>query len=60
MRPYAERHRRWQSILPAALDEPMCREMNGEIEWRVSGQQVPYESALAEMEARGGAGRAGG
>lgn len=59
MRPYAERRRRWQSILPAALYEPMCREMNGEIEWRTSVDLVPYESALAEMEARAAAVRAG-
>ena len=59
MRPYAERRRRWQSILPAARYEPMCREMNGEIEWRTSVDLVPYESALAEMEARAAAVRAG-
>jgi lipoyl(octanoyl) transferase len=33
--------------------------MSGEIEWRVSDGQVPYESALAEMEARALAVRAG-
>ena len=33
--------------------------MNGEIEWRVSEGLVPYESALAEMEARAAAVRAG-
>jgi len=33
--------------------------MNGEIEWRVSGGLVPYGDALAEMEARAAAVRAG-
>jgi lipoyl(octanoyl) transferase len=33
--------------------------MNGKIEWRVSQGQVPYADALAEMEARAAAVRAG-
>lgn len=37
----------------------MCRSMHGEIEWRVSEGLVPYQSALAEMEARAAAVRAG-
>ena len=37
----------------------MCAAMNGEIEWRVSDGLVPYPDALAEMEARNAAVRAG-
>ncbi|HVF36742.1 MAG TPA: lipoate-protein ligase B, partial [Sphingomicrobium sp.] len=33
--------------------------MDGEIEWRVSDSLVPYQQALAEMEARAAAVRAG-
>jgi lipoyl(octanoyl) transferase len=42
-----------------AVLEPMCAAMNGEIEWRVSEGLVPYPDALAEMEARNAAVRAG-
>lgn len=37
----------------------MSRRMNGNIEWRVSDGLVPYPDALAEMEARAAAVRAG-
>ena len=37
----------------------MCGTMNDRIEWRVSEGLVPYEDALAEMEARAAAVRAG-
>jgi lipoyl(octanoyl) transferase len=37
----------------------MSPAMSGEIEWRVSGGLVPYEEALAEMETRAAAVRAG-
>ena len=37
----------------------MCAAMIGEIEWRVSEGLVPYPDALAEMEARNAAVRAG-
>jgi len=37
----------------------MSRPMSGEIEWRVSEGPVPYGDALAEMEARAAAVRAG-
>ncbi len=37
----------------------MSPPMNGEIEWRVSDGLVPYRDALAEMEARAAAVRAG-
>lgn len=37
----------------------MSRPMNGEIEWRIGEVLVPYHEALAEMEARAAAVRAG-
>ena len=37
----------------------MSRTMNGEVEWRISEGLVPYEAALAEMEARAAAVRSG-
>ena len=37
----------------------MCAAMNGEIEWRVSEGLIPYPDALAEMETRNAAVRAG-
>jgi lipoyl(octanoyl) transferase len=45
--------------LPIVRFSAMSRPMNGEIEWRVSDGLVPYEEALAEMEARAAAVRAG-
>ena len=37
----------------------MCPAMDGEIEWRVTDWLVPYQTALAEMEERAAAVRAG-
>ena len=37
----------------------MCPAMDGEIEWRVTDGLVPYQTALAEMEERAAAVRAG-
>ena len=56
---YAEQVRRWQSLLPAAARGTMSLQMDGTIEWRVSPGLVPYGEALAEMEARAAAVRAG-
>jgi lipoyl(octanoyl) transferase len=41
------------------IDRAMSRRMSGEIEWRVSEGLVPYGDALAEMEVRAAAVRAG-
>ena len=51
--------RRWQSPLPARARRPMSPTDEREIEWRVSQGLVPYRDALAEMEARAAAVRAG-
>ena len=45
--------------LAGRADGAMSRAMSGEIEWRVSEGLVPYDDALAEMEARAAAVRAG-
>lgn len=57
--PYGKEQRRWQSPLPIVRQEAIWQVMDGEIEWRVSEGLVPYEQALAEMEERAAAVRAG-
>jgi lipoyl(octanoyl) transferase len=56
---YAERSGRWQSPLLMALGRAMSPAMNDQIEWRTSEGLVPYDDALAEMEARAAALRDG-
>jgi lipoyl(octanoyl) transferase len=57
--PYEKLRRGWQSPLPKERYRAMSPPMSGEIEWRVSDGLVPYADALADMEARAAAVRAG-